>query len=95
MRFYQDWRFWSFVIASVSLFCTVGLGCLLRHVYVKIRFNDLKHLNLNFKEFKKESKDNTKKLFGRFDTLSQQISNLNGVCSERDTRLKNLENKIK
>ena len=93
MPFYKDWRFYTFLIALISLLSTIGLGFVGRWIYFKIKTNDFYHLNLNFTEFKKNQREDIQKLFGKIDGLSKHISGLSGTCKERDIRLKNLENK--
>lgn len=79
MIFWQDWRFWTFIISLLSLAMTVSLGFLGRWVYVKIRFNDLKHLEASSADAAKILKKIDKRLY----KIEKEVEKREALCNER------------
>jgi len=64
---FNDWRFWLFAVNVFSAVLSIV-------ILVSVKFNDLKHLELDFKELKKKVNSIIEKL----DLLSQRVSRLEG-----------------
>jgi len=64
---FTDWRFWLFAVNVFSAVLSIV-------ILVSVKFNDLKHLELDFKELKKKVNSIIEKL----DSLSQRVSRLEG-----------------
>ena len=93
--------FWSLIISGLGLVCNVVIFFFGRYVYIRLRFNDLTHLQKDVDELKGEIKDTNKNvsttltaLTKSFGKIANSFAKFKGICSEREKRICRIEELI-
>ena len=70
--FYQDWKFWLVILSIIKdLALVIGI--------VLVKFNDMKHLNIDISKMSKK----IDKLFTRLGKIERAQTKRDALCEER------------
>jgi hypothetical protein len=67
--------------SAVGIIFTAGTALFNGILFILIKFNDMRHLELDVKDLKQKDDDNTKAILNKVGELSERISKLEGVVS--------------
>lgn len=79
MDFLKDWKFWTFIMSLLSFVTTVGLVFIGRWVYIKLRFNDLAHVQ----KWQEAIDKKIDKVFDKLGSIEKAQATRDAVCAER------------
>jgi len=74
MFFYEDWKFWSFIIASLNMLGIIGVGIFNKLLHDNLVRNDLYHLDKKVTSIAEEQECIKQKVI----SLAEDVSYLKG-----------------